>query len=123
VRISASEAGTNLNGVICADFPTTAFLNHLYDLAQYRTESLTGKNFKTQFSVPKVEVANAVKRFQLLLQSHAIKLLQTHALYIRRSPRRRGVSEDSVLSMCVVIYSTRTPQPEGLTFRAGLLPE
>lgn len=83
------------------DFPSQAFISHIYDLVQYLTEEDLGISPKTLFYVPSNDIAPLVAQFERLTQSYQATLGQILSLSVRRSPKRRSASVDSELTRLV----------------------
>lgn len=89
-----------------ADFPPRVFVDHLRDLVLHRILMIVGKDSRTVFQVPKAGIATVMPQFKGLLENESTKLQQAHALRIRRSPKRRALSEESESSRYVLTLST-----------------
>jgi hypothetical protein len=78
-----------------SDFPPGVFIDHLRDLVLHRVKMVVGKDSNATFPVPKADVLTVTPQFKDVLDNQSTKLRQVHALRIRRSPKRRAISEES----------------------------
>lgn len=93
--------GMNLNARIALnlthdlDFPAQELLQQLWNLTQVHTETLAGELAKRTFYVPVTEIAASLDSHTRAFQPRKESLGQALNRSIRRSPKRRDVSEDT----------------------------
>ena len=77
------------------DFPTRTFLKYILDIVIHLTASRTGMGFSSKYVVMRADLATALDNLKTSIQSHQTSL--SHALNkrLRRSPKRRGLSEET----------------------------
>lgn len=77
------------------EFPARSFLRYILDIVIHLTGSRTGANFSTKYIVMRADLAASLDNLKGTIQSHQTSL--SHALNkrLRRSPKRRGLSEET----------------------------
>ncbi|KAK2464989.1 hypothetical protein APHAL10511_003065 [Amanita phalloides] len=89
------------------DFPARIFLKHVLDIAIHLTEVRAGKDPDTKHFVMRADIAASLDNLKACIQTRQTSL--NHALNrrLRRSPKRRGLSEETEESISVIAKRRR----------------
>ncbi|KAF9466728.1 SAC3/GANP/Nin1/mts3/eIF-3 p25 family-domain-containing protein [Collybia nuda] len=80
------------------DFPAREFLQQLWNLTEIHVEILARQRARSTFYIPTAGITISLEAYLNAFQSHKDSLGQALNLSIRRSPKRRSVSEDTELA-------------------------
>jgi hypothetical protein len=82
-------------------FPAREFLRQLWNLTQVHVEALAEQRAKATFHIPVAGINASLEAYPSAFQPHKESLGQALNLSIRRSPRRRSISEETELAKLV----------------------
>ncbi|KAF8621366.1 hypothetical protein AX15_007833 [Amanita polypyramis BW_CC] len=89
------------------EFPPSLFLKHIFGIAVHLTEVHMGKHIQTKYFVMRTDIAAALNNLKIAIQSHQTSLSRALNRRLRRSPKRRGMSEETEESISVVAKRRR----------------
>ncbi|KAF5375889.1 hypothetical protein D9615_008201 [Tricholomella constricta] len=97
---SAENIALNLQSHrdIGQDFPAREFFEHLWDLAQSRTEIWLKHDSRTKFFIPISDIISTLEAHKASYEPHKARLGKALHMSFRRSPKRRSTSVDTELS-------------------------
>lgn len=88
-----------------SDFPARTFIQHLLELTVLRTEKhIHVASSQTKQDIPIIDIEAASELFENAVELYRTQLNLVLNVSIRRSPKRRGMSEESVsyVYICIV---------------------
>jgi hypothetical protein len=78
------------------DFPTRTFIQHLLELTVLRTEKHASiKSSQETRLIPLIDLKAALELFEAAIQPFQTNLSLALNMSVRRSPKRRGMSEET----------------------------
>jgi len=89
------------------EFPARSFLRYILDIVIHLTGNRTGANFSTKYIVMRADIAASLDNLKKSIQSHQTSLSYALNKRLRRSPKRRGLSEETEESISVIAKRRR----------------